>query len=119
MKSLFVILSFAGILISHTVAGNDYTFGTVDSTVELIQTTTVFKPFFPGFVVTKDFVYTQGANTRTIRGIRITDLKMKNGATAELITAIPAAGTTTDVTIRFTSQRSFGIKSIVAVYADP
>ncbi|XP_017077671.1 uncharacterized protein LOC108112354 [Drosophila eugracilis] len=92
--------------------GNDYTYGTQASTDTLIASETITKSKSMG-TTTKTYTLTQAGTAKTISYIKITDLKKKRGATAEITAG--GVGSTT-VTIKFTSARFADIKSQVVIY---
>ncbi|KAL7737508.1 hypothetical protein ACLKA6_007640 [Drosophila palustris] len=94
--------------------GNDYTWGAKVATSTLIAQETISKRKVLLQTTTRTYTLTQAAATpKTIEYIRITDLKRKRGATAEITDG--GVGSTS-VTIRFTSARNSGIKSQIEIW---
>uniref|UniRef100_A0A6P4F7M2 Uncharacterized protein LOC108049565 n=1 Tax=Drosophila rhopaloa TaxID=1041015 RepID=A0A6P4F7M2_DRORH len=93
--------------------GNDYTYGTQATTDTLIASETVSSNKVMLQSTTKTYTLTQAGTAKTITYIKITDLKRKRGATAQITSG--GVGATT-VTIKFTSARGSSIKSQVVIY---
>ncbi|XP_075168514.1 uncharacterized protein LOC142240694 [Haematobia irritans] len=110
--SFILFASFVSLSLAN---GNDYQWGAVGATDTLMAKEIVFKSGFLGTVTTEDYVYQQVgvATPLTINAIKITDKKKFKGATAAIVSGGVGA---TEVTIKFTSLRGSGIKSMVEIY---
>ncbi|XP_046810815.1 uncharacterized protein LOC124420762 [Lucilia cuprina] len=111
LVSALLAFCFIGAISAHK---NNYVWGTHKTNEILLARQMVVKSGYFGVVTTYDYVYKGDSPTSPkISYIRITDVKPFGGATAVVTTG----GLNTDaVTITFTSQRGFGIKSMVEIY---
>ncbi|KAH8413739.1 hypothetical protein KR222_005449 [Zaprionus bogoriensis] len=94
-------------------SGNNYTWGAKLSTSTLIAKEVITKRKTLLQTTTKTYTLTQAGTAKTINYIKITDLKLMRGASAE-ITSGGVSDTT--VTIEFTSARGSGIKSQIEIW---
>uniref|UniRef100_A0A0A1XCF0 Probable salivary secreted peptide n=1 Tax=Zeugodacus cucurbitae TaxID=28588 RepID=A0A0A1XCF0_ZEUCU len=97
--------------------GFEQVFGVITPTDSILGLTTVQARFRLGQVVTADYTFTGATATARVVGIRVRDNKRMGKSPAVSITS-GALGSAT-ITLRFTSQRGFGINSEVTVYGTP
>ncbi|XP_065366841.1 probable salivary secreted peptide [Calliphora vicina] len=112
--SALLVVCLMGVISAHK---NNYVWGTHSTKDVLLAREMVTRSGFFGVVTTYDYVYKADSLTPPkISYIKITDAKPFGGATATISTG----GLNTEaVSILFTSQRGFGIKSFVEIYGTP
>ncbi|EDX16521.1 uncharacterized protein LOC6740043 [Drosophila simulans] len=115
MKYTTIILFALAAFVLPTFAANDYLWGEVGANDYKLAKDTVSKAFFVGLVQTKKYVFKQSDNLNalTITAIKITDKKKSHGATAVLVSGGPGSK---GATIKFTSERGYGIKDTVEIW---
>ncbi|XP_017064002.1 uncharacterized protein LOC108103141 [Drosophila eugracilis] len=115
MKFTTIILFALAAFVLPTFATNDYLWGTIGDNDYKLAKDTVSKAFFVGLVQTKKYVFKQSDNLNalTITAIKITDKKKSHGATAVLSSGGPGSK---GATIKFTSERGYGIKDVVEIW---
>ncbi|KAH8370443.1 hypothetical protein KR093_003556 [Drosophila rubida] len=108
-------LVLCGVLLTSVYAGNDYLWGEVGPNDYKLAKDTVSKAFFVGLVQTKKFIYEQknNLNALTVTAVKVTDKKKNHGATCELVAGGPGSK---GVTLKFTSERGYGIKDVVEIW---
>lgn len=110
--ALITCLSLACVL-GNAGTRNDYEWGAKTSTSTLIAREIISKRKALLSTVTKTYTLTQAGTAKTINYIKVTDLKLMRGATAE----ISSGGVSdTTVTILFTSAPGSGIKSQIEIW---
>ncbi|XP_001987096.2 uncharacterized protein LOC6560517 [Drosophila grimshawi] len=102
-----------GINALGNAAEGDYTYGAKQATSELIARETIITSKTLLGTTTRTYTLVQAGTPKTIHYINIRNLKRRRGATA----TIESGGVTaTTLTVRFTSQRSSGIKSEIEIW---
>ncbi|XP_016948738.1 uncharacterized protein LOC108023633 [Drosophila biarmipes] len=115
MKYPTLVLLALAALVLPTLAGNDYLWGTIGDNDYKLAKDTVSKAFFVGLVQKKTYVFKQSNNldALTITAIKVTDKKKSHGATAVLTSGGPGSK---GATIKFTSERGYGISDLVEIW---
>lgn len=112
---IFVLVTCVSLpcVIGNAGTRNDYVWGAKTSTSTLIAKEIITKRKALLSTVTKTYTLTQSGTAKTINYIKITDLKLMRGATAE-ITSGGVSSTT--LTVDFTSAPGSSIKSQIEIW---
>ncbi|KAI8034222.1 uncharacterized protein LOC128264740 [Drosophila gunungcola] len=115
MKYPTIVLFALAAYVLPALAGNDYLWGEIGANDYKLAKDTVKKAFFVGLVQSKKYVFKQSENLNalTITAIRVTDKQKSHGATVVLASGGPGSK---GVTLKFTSERGYGIKDIVEIW---